>query len=107
MELPVLTSSIDPDGVVAALRQVGAAVVTDVADKAIVDIGGGIKVRDSGDWPRFRGAEHSFPIVGVLLSTSIAGVCTRPCSWRCVRHWRQCFLMLAWSEGMAAGCLPS
>ena len=71
MELPVFTSNIDPDAVAAALRHGGAAVVTDVADKGIVEACAA-EMRDEFD-RRGRLQENDFNGYRTLRISSVLG----------------------------------
>lgn len=71
MELPVFTSDIDPDAIVNALRHSGAAVVTDVADKGIVEACA-LEMRDEFD-RRGRLQENDFNGYRTLRISSVLG----------------------------------
>ena len=71
MELPVFTSDIDPDAVVTALSHAGAAVVTDVADKGIVEACAA-EMRDEFD-RRGRLQENDFNGYRTLRISSVLG----------------------------------
>ena len=71
MELPVFTSDIDPDAVATALSHAGAAVVTDVADKGIVEACAA-EMRDEFD-RRGRLQENDFNGYRTLRISSVLG----------------------------------
>ena len=71
MELPVFTNDIDPVAVVVALRHAGAAVVTDVADKGIVEACDA-EMRDEFD-RRGRLQENDFNGYRTLRISSVLG----------------------------------